>query len=155
MKDRHVPHLSLHSPVGELTLFEEAGALVALEWGRAQSGDATALLDEAAGQLHDYFDGRRQQFDLPLDPSGTAFDQRVWAQMCLIGHGQTRSYGDIATSLGTSARAVGAACGRNPLPILIPCHRVLATGGRIGGYSGGGSLATKRALLVLEGALIL
>lgn len=148
--------LTLHSPVGELTLSEDEGVLVSLDWGRApvEFQHETALLREARRQLDDYFDGRRKSFDLPLRPRGTVFQQRVWAAMQQIPAGSTRTYGDIANELKSAARAVGMACGANPIPIIIPCHRVLASGNRLGGYSGDGGAETKAALLRLEGALL-
>ena len=151
-----MPQLSLYSPFGDLTLSETEGALVSLDWGRAppEFQSATELLDTARRQLDDYFDGSRRTFDLPIRPAGTAFQQRVWQLMLAIPAGATRTYGDLAAELGSAARAVGAACGANPLPIIIPCHRVLAAGGRLGGYSGDGGTETKAALLRLEGALL-
>jgi methylated-DNA-[protein]-cysteine S-methyltransferase len=147
--------LSLASPVGRLTLIEEAGALVAIDWGGTDPAAApTALLLEARRQLEAYFAGERRRFDLPLAPRGAPFERRVWQLMAEIPYGETRSYGDLAAALATPARAVGQACGSNPLPILIPCHRVLAAGGALGGYSGRGGAETKRQLLVLEGALL-
>lgn len=143
-------HLSLHSPLGPLTLFEEAGAIVALDWGRAPAGAATPLLARAKEQLDAYFTGRLKAFDLPLRPAGTPFQKAVWDLMRAIPYGATRSYGELARDLNSAPRAVGGACGRNPIPILIPCHRVLGAGGRLGGYSGGAGVDTKRALLRLE-----
>jgi methylated-DNA-[protein]-cysteine S-methyltransferase len=148
------PHLTLHTPLGELTVFEEDGSIVALDWGRAYgAGDSppTALLREAAEQLHDYFDGKRTTFHLPLNPQGTEFRRKVWDALCRIPPGETRSYIDIAREIGCrSPRAIGQANGSNPIPILIPCHRVVAADGSIGGYSGGEGVATKRHLLALE-----
>ncbi len=149
-----MPHLTLHSPLGEITLFEEDGAITALEWGRAYDLDnppPTLLLREAVEQLHDYFDGKRARFDLPLAPQGSPFRRSVWAALCRIPPGQTRSYVEIAREIGCrSPRAIGQANGANPIPIIIPCHRVVAAGGGIGGYSGEGGIATKRFLLALE-----
>jgi methylated-DNA-[protein]-cysteine S-methyltransferase len=146
-----MPHISLHSPLGELTVFEAEGAIVAVDWGRAQPGETTPLLREAANQLQDYFDGLRTRFDLPLAPEGTLFRRQVWEALCRIPPGETRSYVDIAREVGCrSPRAVGQANGSNPIPILIPCHRVIAADGSIGGYSGGEGLPTKRWLLALE-----
>ena len=149
-----MPHLSLHSPLGALTIFEAEGAIVALDWGRGFGGEdagPTPLLREAATQLQDYFDGLRTDFDLPLNPEGTPFRRQVWAALRRIPPGQTRSYIDIAREVGCrSPRAIGQANGSNPIPILIPCHRVVAANGSIGGYSGGEGLATKRWLLALE-----
>lgn len=146
-----MPHLSLHTPLGELTVFEAEGAIVAVDWGRAQKGESTPLLEDAANQLQDYFDGLRMRFDLPLAPQGSAFRRQVWAALCRIPPGETRSYLDIAREIGCrSPRAIGQANGSNPIPILIPCHRVIGANGTIGGYSGGDGLPTKRWLLALE-----
>jgi methylated-DNA-[protein]-cysteine S-methyltransferase len=149
--------LHVDSPVGPLVLTERNGRLVRLSWGTRAEGRTTPLLQRAAQQLADYFSGDRKIFDLPLAPDGTAFQRRVYAAMSEIPCGRTRSYGEIAADLGSVARAVGGACGSNPIPIVIPCHRVLASGGRLGGFSGGPSrdraLDTKRWLLRHEGAL--
>ena len=102
-------------------------------------------------QLDAYFAGHLTRFDLPLAPSGSPFEVGVWTAMAEIPYGETRVYGELAASVGSAPRAVGRACGRNPIPIVIPCHRVLAKAG-LGGYSGSGGLATKRHLLALEGA---
>jgi O-6-methylguanine DNA methyltransferase len=111
---------------------------------------AAALAAEAARQLDEYFSGRRREFDLPLDLAGTEFQQRVWKSVSGIPYGQTRSYAQIATSIGSpkAVRAVGAANGANPVVIIVPCHRVIASGGGLGGYGGG--LELKRRLLALE-----
>lgn len=146
-----MPHLSFFSPVGDLTVIEEDGALVALEWGRAPEGAGSQLLAEAKRQLDAYFAKRLSTFDLPMRMIGTAFQKRVWARMTNIPYGETVSYGMVARELESGPRAVGTACGRNPIPIIVPCHRILATNG-IGGFSGGTGLDTKRALLRLEGA---
>jgi len=146
-----MPQLSLHTPLGDLTLSEEDGAIVALDWGRGRDQEPTPLLLRARDQLQDYFDGIRTAFDLPLAPHGTAFQRKVWDALCTIPAGQTRSYLDIAQQVGCRApRAIGQANGANPIPILIPCHRVVAANGALGGYSGGEGAATKRYLLDLE-----
>jgi methylated-DNA-[protein]-cysteine S-methyltransferase len=148
-----MPQLSLHTPLGDLTLSEEDGAIIALDWGRGRDQDATPLLRRASDQLQDYFDGTRSDFDLPLNPHGTAFQRRVWDALRAIPAGQTRSYAEIARAVGCrAARAIGQANGANPIPILIPCHRVVAADGSLGGYSGGEGEATKRYLLDLERA---
>jgi len=103
----------------------------------------------ARSQLHDYFDGVRRNFDLPLDPFGTRYQRLVWQALIRIPRGETRTYGDIARQVGGSARAVGQANRANPIPILIPCHRVTAAAG-MGGYSGEGGLVAKKWLLDLE-----
>lgn len=146
---RHVPQLSLHSPIGDLTLSERDGAIVAVDWGWGRDQDETALLRAAREQLFAYLDRDLTRFDLPLAPDGTAYQRRIWRALCDIPYGQTRSYREIAAVAGGVARSVGQANGSNPIPILIPCHRVVAAGG-IGGYSGGAGLETKRWLLALE-----
>jgi methylated-DNA-[protein]-cysteine S-methyltransferase len=145
-----MPQLSLLTPLGPLTLSEEEGAIVALDWGRGRDQQETPALRAAADQLQDYFDARRATFDVALAPFGSPFRQRVWAALRAIPPGETRGYGDLARDLGTAARAVGGANGANPIPILIPCHRVVGAGGALGGYSGGEGPATKRYLLDLE-----
>ncbi len=145
-------HLSLHSPLGALTVFEEAGAIVVLEWGRAPAAETSPLLDEAKRQLDSYFGGRLRVFDLPLQPRGTPFQEDLWRLLAKIPYGTVLTYGALATRLKSAPRAVGGACGKNPIPILIPCHRVLAAGGFLGGYSGGTGIETKRALLRHEGS---
>ncbi len=145
-----MPSLVVDSPLGLLTITQDGDSIVALAWGARARTTPTSLLSRAADQLEAYFAGRRREFDLPLDPAGSAFRRRVWSQMRRIPFGETVSYGTLAKRLDTAARAVGGACGANPIPILIPCHRVLAGGGRIGGYSGGSGVDTKRFLLALE-----
>lgn len=145
-----MPQSSCHTPLGALTVSEENGAIVALDWGRGRDQARTPLLDRAVSQIQDYFDGRRQSFDLPLMPHGTAFQRRVWAALVAIPFGETRSYGALARELGSAARAVGQANGANPIPLLIPCHRCLAAGGGLGGYSGGEGPPTKAWLLAHE-----
>ena len=142
----------LESPVGPLRVTETDGAISALDWtDNPTTPPATPVLRDAAKQLADYFDGKLAAFALPLAPEGTEHQKKVWAAMCAIPAGAVRSYGDLANKIGSSARAVGTACGKNPIPIIVPCHRILATGGGIGGYSGRGGVETKRLLLNLEG----
>jgi methylated-DNA-[protein]-cysteine S-methyltransferase len=144
-----VPQLSLHSPVGDITVFEEDGALVSLDWGWVPHQDTSPLLEAAREQLQAYFDGTLTAFDLPLAPPGTAYRRLIWQALRDIPYGETRSYQAIAAQAGGSARSVGQANGHNPIPLIIPCHRVVATK-HIGGYSGGDGLPTKRWLLALE-----
>ena len=144
-----MPQLSLHTPVGDLTVSEESGRIVALDWGWGRDQSETAVLLRAREQLHAYFDGEAATFDLPLAPSGSPYRQRIWAELARIPFGRTRSYADIAKAAGGSPRSVGGANGANPIPIIIPCHRVVSTTG-LGGYSGGDGLTTKRYLLALE-----
>ena len=146
-----MPQLSLLTPLGEITLSEEDGAIIALDWGRGRDRVETPLLRRAAAQVQDYFDGARTVFDLPLAPQGTPFRLKVWEALRRIPAGETRSYLEIAREVGcASARAIGGANGANPIPIIIPCHRVVAANGALGGYSGGDGPATKRYLLDLE-----
>lgn len=144
-----MPQLSLHTPIGDITLSEEDGRIVALDWGWGRDQTETEMLRRAADQLHGYFDSQRLGFDLPLAPQGSPYRRRVWEALRTIPPGETRTYQDIARIAGGSPRSVGGANAANPIPILIPCHRVVATGG-IGGYSGGDGLPTKRYLLDLE-----
>jgi methylated-DNA-[protein]-cysteine S-methyltransferase len=151
-----MPQLSVDSPLGRLCLVEEDGRLTAVHWrGNVARSQETPLLIEAKAQLEAYFAGRRTAFDLPLAPRGAPFELSVWRLMSAIPYGETRRYGELAAALAATARDVGQACGSNPLPIFIPCHRVLAAGGALGGYSGGKGTETKRQLLVLEGALLI
>jgi methylated-DNA-[protein]-cysteine S-methyltransferase len=144
-----VSQLSLHTPVGDITVFEQDGHIVSLDWGWVPDQVASVALDNAREQLEAYFDGDLTEFDLPLAPAGTAYRRGVWKALCDIPYGETRSYQDIALKAGGSARSVGQANGQNPIPLIIPCHRVVAAT-HIGGYSGGDGLPTKRWLLALE-----
>jgi methylated-DNA-[protein]-cysteine S-methyltransferase len=139
--------VQIDSPVGPLRLVTDAGSLVELELPPpreeappppTQPADRE-LLDEAAAQLADYFAGRRTDFELPLALDGTDFQRRVWAELCQIPYGDTISYGQLALRVGKpgSARAVGLANGRNPVAIIVPCHRVIGSDGKLTGYGGG------------------
>ena len=139
------------SPVGRLTLTERDGAICALEWRDEKAPADSDLMKQAAGELAAYFAGQFTGFTLPLAPRGSGFQQRFYRALCAIPYGETRTYGELATELGVSAQAIGQACGANPIPILIPCHRVLSSTG-LGGFSGAGGVETKVALLKLEGA---
>ncbi|AXS39142.1 methylated-DNA--[protein]-cysteine S-methyltransferase [Breoghania sp. L-A4] len=145
-----MPVATLDTPVGRLAVSARDDAIVALDWSGEDEGARTPLLVEALGQLKAYFSGTLKAFDLPLAPRGAAFHQQVFAAMSAIPYGQTRTYGEIAAALGTCGQPVGQACGANPIPVIIPCHRVLSAQG-LGGYSGAGGLETKIALLKLEG----
>ncbi|HEY8353379.1 MAG TPA: methylated-DNA--[protein]-cysteine S-methyltransferase, partial [Sphingomonadales bacterium] len=147
-----MPQLSCHSPVGDITIHEWDGAIVSLDWGWGSLQEPSPLLKEAKCQLEAYFDGDLKTFDLPLAPGGTSFFTRLWRRLMDIPYGEVVTYGRLAAELGSHARAVGMACARNPIPILIPCHRVVARDGRLAGYSGDGGLETKAFLLRLEGA---
>ena len=144
--------LSFESPVGPLTLTSQNGVVTSLSWKKGKSANPGPVLKKARQQLEEFFTGKRQAFDLPLAPQGTAFQQKVWEKLRNIPFGTTLTYGGLAKALKSGPRAVGGACGRNPLPILIPCHRVLGKGNTLNGYSGGNGLSTKKILLDLEGA---
>jgi methylated-DNA-[protein]-cysteine S-methyltransferase len=144
--------ISISSPIGQLTVDSKDGAIASIRWADDPFDEPDALLREAARQLQAYFAGRLTQFDLPLAAKGSAFEQRVWAAMRAIPCGQTRTYGELAETLDSGPRAIGRACGRNPIPIVVPCHRILSRGG-LGGYSGGAGLPTKQFLLDLEANL--
>lgn len=149
------------SPVGPLMLATSDSGLHALEFGESrhpvhrdsqwQRGEHP-LLHRARAQLDGYFSGTLREFDLPLAPQGTAFQRTVWDALTTIAYGQTLGYGEIAARIGkpSAVRAVGAANGRNPLSIIVPCHRVIGADGTLTGYGGG--LPTKEFLLRLEGA---
>jgi methylated-DNA-[protein]-cysteine S-methyltransferase len=149
----------LETPIGPLLIAgdEHAVRLIAFPkegkaakpepgWTESKRGP----VGEATRQLREYFDGRRVDFDLPLAPGGTPFQQSVWKLLCDIPYGQTISYGELAKRAGNpkASRAVGAANGKNPLPIVVPCHRVIGANGKLTGFGGG--LPTKEALLALE-----
>ena len=150
----------MDSPVGELRIVEQDGAIAAIEFtpyrdadGRVRGArdDEHPVLVEAVRQLRAYFDRELKEFELPLAPVGSDFQRRVWDQLRGIGYGETASYGQIAHRLGmtnAASRAVGLANGRNPIPIVIPCHRVIGANGTLTGYAGG--LERKQLLLELE-----
>ncbi|MEP9364409.1 methylated-DNA--[protein]-cysteine S-methyltransferase [Nocardioides sp. CN2-186] len=149
----------MESPIGDLRIVEQHGAITAIEFSPFRSegrplgarSDDDPVLAETVRQLRAYFDRDLKEFDLPLAPVGTDFQQRVWTQLVGVGWGETASYGEIAHRLGmtnAASRAVGLANGRNPIPIVIPCHRVIGANGTLTGYAGG--LERKQLLLELE-----
>jgi methylated-DNA-[protein]-cysteine S-methyltransferase len=151
------------SPLGTMLLAATAHGLAGVWFvGQKHGPDSAHWIEDAAhpvlrqaiAQLQDYFAGTRTHFELPLDLQGTPFQQDVWRALLTIPSGRTTSYGEISRSLGRpqAARAVGAAVGRNPVSIVVPCHRVVGTSGTLTGYAGG--LERKSALLRLEGALM-
>jgi methylated-DNA-[protein]-cysteine S-methyltransferase len=148
--------MPLNTPVGRLVLESDGDVLIGL-WlpnsamrARGDGRDAPPVLKDAATQLEEYFAGERTGFDIPMELDGTEFQREVWAELSRIPYGETISYGELARRVGRprGPRAVGQANGRNPIAIIVPCHRVVASNG-IGGYGGG--LPLKRALLTLEG----
>ncbi|HSG35086.1 MAG TPA: methylated-DNA--[protein]-cysteine S-methyltransferase [Sphingomonadaceae bacterium] len=142
--------LTCGTPVGDVTITEEDGAIVALGWGGA-GNDRTEVLDRAAAQLAEYFAHERRAFDLPLAPKVSARRRDFLDALIAIPFGETKTYGEIARETGLSAQAAGQACGANPIGIIIPCHRVLGTG-TLGGFSAPDGIETKVALLRHEGA---
>ena len=151
----------VESPIEDLRIVARDGAITAIEFSPFRPSaigepvgtreDDNPLLRSAADQLAAYFQRDLKEFDLPLAPRGTDFQQRVWEQLRGIGYGETASYGDVARRLGmtnAASRAVGLANGRNPIPIVIPCHRVIGANGTLTGYAGG--LPRKQTLLELE-----
>jgi methylated-DNA-[protein]-cysteine S-methyltransferase len=142
---------SIHTQFGDLTVTEVEGAITALDWFWVQRQDRTDVLDAAVAQLGAYAAGALEEFDLPLRVAGTDFQRDVCEAMAAIPFGYTKTYGDIAKMLGVPAQAIGQACGGNPIPIIIPCHRVMGAKG-LTGFSGAGGVETKVALLRHEGA---
>ncbi len=143
----------MDSPIGGLRLHTSAGLLTAIEFGAEVRGSRTAdpVLDATETQLTEYFAGERREFDLPLANDGTEFQQKVWGELRRIPFGETASYSEIAARLGYEpvvSRAVGAANGANPIPIVVPCHRVIGSNGTLTGYAGG--IERKQILLNLE-----
>ncbi len=143
--------LAISTPSGPMVLTEEGGAIVRVTWSEAEAGNGSALLDEAARQIEAYFAGARTAFDLPLRVEGSALVKLVCSEMRKIPFGETTTYGAISKRLGFSAQSIGGACGGNPIPLIIPCHRVLGANS-LGGFSGGAGVETKVALLKHEGA---
>jgi methylated-DNA-[protein]-cysteine S-methyltransferase len=143
----------MDTPLGGLRLHAHAGLLTAIDFDARVRGTRApdGVLDEAERQLSEYFDGTRTEFDLPLASEGSEFQKKVWAELRRIPYGDTATYGDIAQRLGYEpviARAVGTANASNPLPIVVPCHRVIGSDGKLTGYAGG--IDRKRTLLELE-----
>ena len=149
-----MPASSFDSPLGRLTLVERDGRLAALSWRLRGEVEPTPLLHDAIAQLRAYFSGDLKQFDLPLLPGTTPDAQAARDVMMAIPYGATATYGELAARTGSSPRAFGQACGANPLPIIVPCHRVVGADG-FGHYSGGDGPATKHWLLAHEGAALL
>ena len=140
--------ISFVSLLGPITISEEGGKIISLLFSYSEYSDSSPLLEKAKEEIEEYFQGKRKTFDLPLDAKGTEFQKRVWKELLDIRYGETLSYGEIGDRIGTKAyRAIGNACGKNPIPILIPCHRVVGKD-NIGGFSLG--LDLKRKLLDIE-----
>ncbi|MEM9256455.1 MAG: methylated-DNA--[protein]-cysteine S-methyltransferase [Pseudomonadota bacterium] len=148
----------LNSPIGKLRLLSNGNQLVRIEFQTQYHLDPAdteandSALAACYAQLDEYFAGRRETFDVPMAPEGTAFQRQVWEALKTIPYGHTRSYSDVARQIGRdrAVRAVGAANGRNPIPVIVPCHRVIGSDGKLTGFAGG--LEAKRSLLRLEAA---
>lgn len=152
--------IRIESPIGRIELTSDGTSITSLAIERdgrlphdGQPSNSTAVLDAAVSQLGEYFAGARRDFDLPVSMAGTDFQRSVWRELAEIPYGEVVSYGEIGLATGrpTAGRAVGGAVGANPVPIIVPCHRVLASSGRITGYSGGNGIPTKAWLLDHEG----
>lgn len=146
-----MPMIAVNTRFGCLGVEEQGGAITRLVWNGRCEGEKTPLLREAEAQLQAYDAGRLERFDLPYHVAGSEFQRQVCDLMYAIPLGETRTYGDIAKELNQPAQPVGQACGANPIPVIIPCHRVLAANG-LGGFSGDGGIETKVALLRHERA---
>lgn len=150
--------LSFPSPIGRIEVYGDDAAITGLRWVSRETSasspdpaDPLPHLAEARAQIEAYFDGSLRTFDLPLRlAGGTDFELAVWHAMQEIPYGMVWTYGELATHVGGVARAVGGACGRNPIPIIVPCHRVIGSDGKLVGFSGTGGIRTKRFLLALE-----
>lgn len=143
---------SLLTPFGDVCLHQDGDYIVAVTWERNENLSPTPLLSKALEQLAAYSSCGQTVFDLPLGLPRQGLQRAVCEAMQAIPSGETRTYGEIAKDVGASAQAVGQACGANPLPVLIPCHRVMGAGGKLVGFSGRGGVETKVALLRHEGA---
>lgn len=145
-----MPVTEVETWLGRLSIHETDGAVTQLQWNGSGRKEETPVLKEAAAQVQAYMEGRLRTFDLPLRPKGGELHQQVFRAMLAIPFGETRTYGDVARELNTYGQPVGQACGANPIPIIIPCHRILSANG-LGGFSGSGGTETKIALLKHEG----
>ena len=145
-----MPQLSVHSPIGDLTISEEDGKIISLDWGWSPLQEKNEILLKTKVLLDQYFDDEKPTFDLPLEPHGTEFQEKVWKIMYEIPYGEILLYGKISDKLNSHARAVGIACKANPIPVIIPCHRVIGKNGKLTGFSGGEEIETKKQLLKLK-----
>jgi len=149
--------IDVESPIGLIRIYESNSKIIGVEIDVKRlsktSPQTPKVLKDAAKQIKDYFSGRSSKFDLPLEMHGTAFQKAVWKQISKVGFGKKVSYADIAQAIGKpkASRAVGGAVGANPIPLIVGCHRVLGTSGKITGYSGGKGIPTKQWLLKFEG----
>ena len=148
--NQEISYISFLSPVGSITLFEKSKKIISVEWGQTKNHTETPLLAEARRQLIEYLNKERKKFTIPLELAGTNFQKSVWHNIGKIPYGKTKTYGEIAKNLNSAARAIGNACGKNPIPLFIPCHRVMGANDKLTGFSGGLGVKTKQALIHLE-----
>lgn len=143
---------SVNSPIGILKLSQDCDRLHSLGWDdELYENNTDKMLLNVQNQLSEYFLGKRKEFDIEMILNGTEFQKKVWRAILAVPYGQIVSYNEIAKKLNTGPRAVANACGKNPIPIIVPCHRILPSSGKVGGYSGKGGTHTKKKLLEIEG----
>lgn len=141
------------TPMGVLEIEASDEGVTSLIWAKSEGKtEKHPVITQAIKELEGYFTGKLKEFDVPLDIDGTAFQCKVWAAMGDVPYGKTVTYGALAKKLKTSARAVGGACGANPVPVIVPCHRIVGSDNKLTGYSGGSGVKTKQALLKHEQA---
>ena len=143
----------VNTSLGCIEITEQSGFISGVAWSKSQASEQhseSSLLQEATTQIKAYFKGELTHFTLPIKAEGTPFQQRIWDEMRKIPYGQVMTYGSVAQKIGSHARAVGSACGKNPIPVIVPCHRIVGQAG-LGGFSAGKGQETKRQLLKLEG----
>ncbi len=151
--------LAIDTPIGPLTIFASDKAVTRLDFAAGKSFSASpqsmAVADQAASELGQYFAGHRKSFDVAVVLLGTDFQRSVWREIERVRFGETKTYAELAGAIGNpkAARAVGGAVGANPVPIIVPCHRIMGAAGKLTGYSGGTGIPTKIQLLKLEGLL--
>ena len=145
-----ITSLSFSTSVGWITLFEKSKKIISLEWGKVKLQTESHLLKAAKVEIIEYFNKERKKFSMPLNPTGTNYQQTVWAIIEKIPYGETRTYGEIANQTNSAPRPIGGACSKNPIPIIIPCHRVMGTKNKLTGFSGGFGVQTKQSLIKLE-----
>ncbi len=144
--------ICFHSPIGDISVFSDGGKIISVDYGwGADNEESDSFVEAAKKQIIEYLSCKRKVIDLPIEISGTPFQEKVWRYMLTIPYGEVRTYGQAARDLNSSPRAVGGACGANHLPILIPCHRIVGSNGKMTGYSGGEGVETKKMLLRIEG----
>lgn len=145
---------SITTPVGTLTLSSNGRAITRVTWFRAGddvgNADSDPILEAAKAEIDQYFSGRLTEFQTPVHLEGSPLQLSVWQAMSTIPFGQFLTYGDVAKAVGSEPQAVGTACGQNPIPVIVPCHRIVGAGGKLTGFSGGNGIETKAYLLDLE-----